>query len=173
MISAAFRRPLQHLGIAEIIVNDHFRPLDELLCAQGDQTKIARSRADQITTARLFISCHRVSPSVAAASSSGCADSPVTAPAWGANVPSAKTCACSRNFSFVIVACTPTGESQSPSSKRRNSRSARRQSNVGWSLIARRPVAAAVHRCAGFAARSPPARPRERNLPLKDFPFSP
>ncbi len=33
------RRPLQHVGIAEIIINDHFGLFDQLSCAQGNQTR--------------------------------------------------------------------------------------------------------------------------------------
>ncbi len=55
-----FRRPLQHLRVAEVIVNHHFRPLDHFPGAQGDQSQIARSRADQITPSQFFLIRHKV-----------------------------------------------------------------------------------------------------------------
>ena len=52
-----FRRPLQHLGIREVVINDHLRALDALFRAQGDEREIAGPGADQKTFAAVLI-CH-------------------------------------------------------------------------------------------------------------------
>src|SRR2546423_275604 len=44
-----FRRPTQHFGITEIIVDNDFRALDTLLRAQRDEAEIARPGADEKT----------------------------------------------------------------------------------------------------------------------------
>ena len=71
--------------------------------------------------------------------SSPSSNSPSTSPSRGAADPFSKTCA--RNFIFPvsILASTATGELQSPCNKRRNSRSARKQSNV-WRSFTRSKI---------------------------------
>src|SRR6478609_4426046 len=60
----AFRHPLEHFRIAEVVVNDDFGPFDQLLGAQGHESEITGARADQIASACLFLFSHRVVPSI-------------------------------------------------------------------------------------------------------------
>ena len=53
-----FRRPPQHFGIAEVIVNDHLRLLDALLRAQRDEPEIARTRRRPENISLLFLIRH-------------------------------------------------------------------------------------------------------------------
>src|SRR5436190_2452025 len=127
-------RPAEHFRVCKMIANNHVGILDAFFRPQRHQAEITRPRADEINLSPFARAHARNRLNSSLARSCPFAGAPSTSPWRGVLDPSSKNCACIFIMPSSILASTPTGALQSTSSKRKNSRSARKQSNVSESF---------------------------------------